>query len=61
MINIEIGESVVDAASVPLTALPRNLSTEETVEEKESPVATNSPPPPTTTPTTTNTTPSSLP
>ena len=61
MINIEIGESVVDAASFPLTALPRNLSTEETVEEEEGPAATISPPPPTITPSTTNTTPSSLP
>ena len=65
MINIEMGESVVDAASVPLTPLPRNLSTEETVEEEEGPAATNSPPPPppppTTTHTTTSTTTSSLP
>ena len=38
MVNFDVEEYVVAAATDPFAALPRNLNTEETTEEEEIPI-----------------------
>ena len=61
MVNFDVEEYVVAAATDPFAALPRNLNTEETTEEEEIPTEICYSSNYTTPPPTTNTRPMSLP